>query len=127
MSPRTRISAATERPDSSRKTRPTCAESMPAGASKSSSATATGLIGEAGKRAYLDRPADRLAHLRRPAERGVEVLGIDHVEAREVLLRLREGAVGREHVPAGGPDHGRGLGPVQAGGGDPPPPPAHLL
>src|ERR671919_166069 len=110
MSPRTRISAATDRPDSSRKIRPTRAASMTAGASTSPrSATTTGLVAETGERAHLDRPADGLAHLRRPAERAVEVLGVDHVEAGKMLLRLRERTVGGEHVPPGDPDHGRRL------------------
>src|SRR5215218_8570216 len=128
MSPRTRISAATERPDSSRKIRPTRAASMTARASTSPpSATTTGLVGETGERAHLDRPADRLAHLRRPAERGVEVFRVDHVEAGEVFLRLRERAVGGERLAAGDPDHGRRLGSMQAGGEDPRPALAHLL
>src|SRR5919197_1839974 len=128
MSPRTRISAATERPDSSRKIRPICAASMTAeGSTSPPSATTTGLIGETGERAHLDRPANCLAHLRRPAERGVEILGVDHVEAGEVLLRLCERAVGGQHFATSDPDHGRRLGPVQAGGEDPRSPVAHLL
>src|SRR5215216_6063638 len=102
MSPRTRISAATERPHSSRKIRPTRAASMaPGGSMPPPSATATRLVGEAGERAHLDRPADRLAHLRRPAERGVEVFFVEHVEAGEVRLRLGEGAVGGQWLAAG--------------------------
>src|SRR4051794_16404252 len=106
MSPRTRISAATERPDSSRKIRPTRPASTTTGAPTSPRSATTGLAGEAGERAHLDRPADHLAHPRRPAERGVEVFGVEHVEAGEVCLRLGEGAVGGQGLAAGDPDHG---------------------
>src|SRR5687768_4549625 len=99
MSPSTRISVAMQRPDSSRKIRPTCAAWM-----RVASATTAGLVGEAREGPHLDRPADRVAHLRGPAERRVEVVGIDHVEAGEVLLRLDERPVRRQRLAAGDPD-----------------------
>src|SRR5438270_9710687 len=92
MSPKTRMSDATDRPDSSRKIRPTSASSTPC--------TASGL-GHVAERADLDRLRDACGGLRRPGERSVEVRGLDDVEAAEVLLRLREGTVGGQHLTAG--------------------------
>src|SRR5438093_6757841 len=92
MSPKTRIRAATDRPDSSRKIRPTSASSSFRAAS-STSPTLSGL-GYVSERADLDRLRDCCGGLRRPSERGVEVFGLDDVEAAQVFLRLRKGAVG---------------------------------
>src|SRR5204862_4729246 len=71
MSPKMRISVATERPDSSRKIRPTSA----------ASASANGLPRHSGKWAYLDGAVDRLGDLGRPTKSGIEVRRLDHVEA----------------------------------------------
>jgi hypothetical protein len=57
---------------------------------------------------------DRGGDLRGPAERGVEVLGLDDVEAGEVLLRLGEVAVGGQHLAVRHADHYRSVGLVQA-------------
>src|SRR5712691_3796682 len=98
MSPKTRIRAATDRPDSSRKIRPTAAPSSLGAASMSCSPSGLGYMSE---RADLDRLRDCRGGLRRPSERGVEVFGLDDVEAAEVFLRLREGTVGGQHLAVG--------------------------
>ena len=67
-------------------------------ASTSRSRQASGIVPE---RADLDRAADRRGGLRRPDERGVEILGLDDVEAAQVFLRLREGPVGGQHLAVG--------------------------
>src|SRR6266545_3284307 len=115
MSPKTRIRAATDRPDSSRKIRPTSASSSLAAASRSR--TLSGLCGAEGT--DLDRLPDGGGGLRRPGERGVEVLGLDDVEAAEVFLRLREGAVGGQYLAGGHAHHGGGVGFVQGAAADP--------
>src|SRR6266536_5397898 len=61
------------------------------------------------ERTDLDRLPDGGGGLRRPGERSIEVLGLDDVEAAEVFLRLREGAVGGQHLAAGHA-HDRGSG-----------------
>src|SRR6266568_3892115 len=91
MSPKTRIRAATDRPDSSRKIRPTLAPSSFRAVSTSPTLSGLGYVSE---RADLDRLRDGGGGLRRPGERGVEVLGLDDVEAAQVFLRLRKRAVG---------------------------------
>src|SRR5918995_733273 len=96
MSPKTRIRLATACPDSSRKIRPTSASSS--AAERSRALSAHRLIREPRERAHLDGGVDRGGDLRGPSERGVEVLGLDDVEAGEVLLRLGEGAVRRQHL-----------------------------
>src|SRR2546428_7794953 len=116
MSPKTRIRAATDRPDSSRKIRPTSAPSSLGPASMSCSLSGLGYVSE---RADLDRLRDGGGGLRRPGEGGVEVLGLDDVEAAEVFLRLREGAVGGQHLAVGHAHDGGGVGFVQAAGEDP--------
>src|SRR5688500_4851540 len=72
MSPKTRISVATDRPESSRKIRPTSASST------------FGLNAltrvDAGKRTDFDRDLDDARDLRCPRERRVEILGPDDVE-----------------------------------------------
>src|ERR671918_2507744 len=115
MSPKTRIRAATDRPDSSRKIRPTSPSSSLGAASPSR--TPSGLRGR--KRTDLDRPPDGGGGLRRPGERRVEVLGLDDVEPAEVFLRFCEGAVGGQHIAAGHAHDGGGVGLVQAGAEDP--------
>src|SRR2546428_4782584 len=77
-SPKTRIRAATDRPDSSRKIRPTSAPSSLSAASMSCSLSGPGYVSE---RADLDRLRDCCGGLRCPGERGVEVLGVDDVKA----------------------------------------------
>src|SRR6059036_3232952 len=91
MSPKTRIRAATDRPDSSRKIRPTSASSSFCAAARSPTLSGLGYMSE---RADLDRLRDCCGGLRCPSERGVEVFGLDDVEAAEMFLRLRKGAVG---------------------------------
>src|SRR3989442_15813162 len=98
MSPKTRIRAATDRPDSSRKIRPTSAPSSLGAASPSRTLSGLGYVSE---RADLDRLRDCCGGLRRPSERGVEVVGLDDVEAAQVFLRLRKRAVGGQHLVLG--------------------------
>src|SRR5712691_5106361 len=98
MSPKTRIRAATDRPDSSRKIRPTSASSSFRAASTSPTLSGLGYVSE---RADLDWLRDCCGGLRRPGERGVEVFGLDDVEAAQVFLRLREGTVGGQHLAVG--------------------------
>src|SRR5213595_1231256 len=71
------------------------------------------------ERTDLDRLHDAGGRLRSPADRSVEVVGLDDVEAAEVFLRLREGAVGGQHLAVGHAHHGGGVGFVQAAGEDP--------
>src|SRR5881409_411350 len=98
MSPKTRIRAATDRPDSSRKIRPTSASSSFRAASTLPTLSGLGYVSE---RADLDRLRDCCGGLRRPSERGVEVFGLDDVEAAQVFLRLRKWAVGGQHLVVG--------------------------
>src|SRR6266511_2753416 len=115
MSPKTPIRASTERPDSSRKIRPTSAASSLAEAS--TSRTASGR--KVPERTDLDRRVDRSGDLRRPGERGVEIFGLDDVEAAEVFLRLRKRAVGGQHLAVGHAHDGGGVGFVQTAGEEP--------
>src|SRR5215211_4513009 len=108
MSPKARIRAASDRPDSSRKIRPTSALSSLMAALPSP--TPSGL--EARERTDLDRHLDGPGDLRRPTKRGIQVLGLDDVEATQVLLGLHEGAVGGQHLAVGHPHHGGGGGVV---------------
>src|SRR5215471_21155902 len=109
MSSKARIRAATDRPDSSRKIRPTAVASIIWAPSAR----------DIRERPDLDRHPDGPGDLRRPGERGVQVLGLDDVEAAEVLLRLDEGTVGGEYLAAGDAHDGGGVGLVQAAGEDP--------
>src|SRR6266516_2499069 len=109
MSPKIRIRVATDRPDSSRKTRPTSASSTLGAAS--TLRTLSGLCCAEG--AHLDRLPDGGGRLRRPGERSVEVVGLDDVEAAQVFLRLSEGAVGGQHLALGDAHNGGGVGSVQ--------------
>src|SRR6266571_8526232 len=124
MSPKTRIRAATDRPDSWRKIRPTSAS--PSLGAACTSPTRSGL-GFAPEGADLDRLPDRGGGLRRPGERSVEIGGLDDVEAAEVFLRLREGAVGGQYLAAGHAHDGGGVGFGQAAGEDPGAGRLHLL
>src|SRR6266542_10642 len=123
MSPKTRIRAATDRPDSSRKIRPTSAWSSLGAASPSRTSSGLGCP----ERTDLDWLPDRGGGLRRPGERRVEVLGLDDVEAAEVFLQLHEGAVGGHHLAAGDAHHGGGVGLVQGAAEDPGARRLHLL
>src|SRR5215472_18457857 len=96
ISPKRRIRVATQRPYSARKTRSISAGDGPG-------SLAGGVILE---RADLDRGAARPGGLRGPGERRVEVGGLDHPEAAEVFLGLRERAVDREDLTALYADHG---------------------
>src|SRR6266540_2915495 len=124
MSPKTRIRAATDRPDSSRKIRPTACSSSLGAASISCSLSGLGHVAE---RADLDRLRDCCGGLRCPGERGVEVLGLDDVEAAEVFLRLREGAVGGQYLAVGHAHDGGRIGLVQGAAEDPGARRLHLL
>src|SRR6266511_1278229 len=116
MSPKIRIRAATDRPDSSRKIRPISASSSLSAASTSRMLSGLGHFPE---RTDLDRRVDDISDLRRPGERGVEVLGLDDVEAAEVFLRLREWAVGGQHLALGHAHDSGCVGFVQAPAEDP--------
>src|SRR5436190_9357588 len=110
MSPKARIRAAIDRPDSSRKIRPAAAASNREMALMSSSLSGLGYMSEG---ADLDRLRDRGAGLRRPREGGVEVVGLDDVEAAQMFLRFGEGAVGGQYVAVGDAHDRRGFGFVQ--------------
>src|SRR3989440_6155491 len=116
MSPRTRIRAATDRPDSSRKIRPTSASSSFRAAATSPTLSCLGYVSE---RADLDRLRDGGGGLRRPGERGVEVVGLDDVEAAQVFLRLSEGAVGGQQLALGDAHDGGGVGFVEGAAEEP--------
>jgi hypothetical protein len=79
------------------------------------------------ERTDLDRLLNGGGGLGRPGERSVKVLGLDEVEAAEVLLRLREGAVGGEHLAVGDAHDGGGVGSVQGAAEDPGAGRLHLL
>src|SRR5258706_14231809 len=93
MSPKTRIRAATDRPDSARKIRPIADSSRFGAVSPSCTLSGLGVILRLGKavesgsvrrtgvreRTDLYRRLNGSAHLRGPGERGVEVLGLDDV------------------------------------------------
>src|SRR6266508_5581838 len=116
MSPKARMRAATDRPDSSRKIQPISASSSLGAASGSRTLSGVGVIPE---RTDLDRLPGGGGRLRRPGERSVEILRLDGVEAAEMLLRLRERAVGRQHLAIRHPHNSGGVGPVQGAGEDP--------
>src|SRR6266516_2871381 len=124
MSPKTRIRAATDRPDSSRKIRPTSASSSFRAAATSPTLSGLGYVSE---RADLDRLRDCCGGLRRPGERGVEVFGLDDVEAAEVFLRFRKGAVGGQHLVVGHAHDRGGVGFVQGAAEEPGACRLHLL
>src|SRR5438093_5736343 len=115
MSPKMRIRAATDRPDSSRKTRPTSASSSVGAASTSPTLSGVGLP----EGTDLDPLHDDGGGLRRPSECSVEVLGLDDVEAAEMFLRLREGAVGGQYLALRYAHDGGGVGFVQSAAEDP--------
>src|SRR5207244_1067094 len=124
MSPKARIKAAIDRPDSSRKIRPTAASSNREMAFMSSSLSGLGYVSEW---ADLDRLRDCGAGLRRPGEGGVEVVGLDDVEAAQMFLRFGEGAVGGQHVAVGHAHDRCGLGFVQGAAKEPGALRLHLL
>src|SRR5450756_348010 len=116
MSPKTRIRAATDRPDSSRKIRPISASPGPGAAPVPPMPSGPGLVLE---RADLDRCPDDGAGLGRPGERRIEILSGDDVEAAEVFPRLSERPVGRQHLAAGHAHDGGGAVLVQPAAEDP--------
>src|SRR5438874_342360 len=116
MSAKARIRAAIDRPDSSRKIRPTAASSSREMALMSSSLSGLGYVSEG---ADLDRLRDCGAGLRRPGEGGVEAVGLDDVEAAQMFLRLGEGAVGGQHLAVGHAHDRCGLGFVQGAAKEP--------
>src|SRR5438105_126955 len=124
MSPKTRIRTATDRPDSSRKIRPTSAPLSLGAASMACSLSGLGYVSE---RADLDRLRDGSGGLRGPGERRVEVLGLDDVEAAQVFLRLRKGAVGGQHLAVGHAHDRCGIGFVQGAAEEPSAGRLHLL
>src|SRR5205823_1085438 len=67
------------------------------------------------------------AGLRRPGEGGVEVVGLDDVEAAQMFLRLGEGAVGGQYVTVGHAYDRCGLGFVQGAAKEPGAVRLHLL
>src|SRR2546429_579550 len=110
MSPKARMRDATDLPYSSRKIRlttvsPTGNAALPFGGPSAPNIH---------KGPYFDRPLDRLADLRRPGKRGVEIVGLDDVEASEVFLRFRKRTIGGEHLTVGNPHDGGGIGFVKA-------------
>src|SRR5215218_3216784 len=124
MSAKTRIRAATDRPDSSRKIRPTAASSSSGAAATSRPLSGPGCIRE---RTDLDWRLDGSGDLRRPGKRVVEVLGLDDVEAAEVFLRLREGAIGGQHLALRHAHDGGRIGFVETAGEHPGAGRLHLL
>src|SRR5436190_3243236 len=124
MSPKARIRAAIDRPDSSRKIRPTAASSNREMVLMSSSLSGLGYVSEG---ADLDRLRDCGAGLRRPREGGVEVVGLDDVEAAQMFLRFGEGAVGGQYVTVGHAYDRCGLGFVQGAAKEPGAVRLHLL
>src|SRR5215204_3623404 len=109
-SPNIPVRAATDRPDSSRRIRPIAALSLVT-ASWSAAGRSGRHLGREG--AHLDGGPDEGRHLRCPDQRAVQVVGLDEVEASEVILGLGERAVGGHHAVPGGPHHRRGRRVVQ--------------
>src|SRR2546421_6793195 len=124
MSPKARTTAAIDRPDSSRKIWPTARSSSLGTESMSCSLSGLGYVSE---RPDLDRLRDCCAGLRGPGERCVEVVGLDDVEAAEVLLRLRERAVGGQHLAVGHAHDRCGVDVVQSAAEQPSAGRLHLL
>src|SRR5713226_4824154 len=124
MSPKARTRAAIDRPDSSRKIWPTAASSSLGTASMSCSVSALRYVSE---RPDLDRLRDCCGGLRRPGERCVEVVGLDDVKAAKVFLRLREWAVGGQHLAVGHAHDRCGVGFVQGAAEKPSACRLHLL
>src|SRR6266576_1546166 len=114
MSPKARMRDATDRPYSSRKIRLTTVSSTGTAARPFGRLSAPNIH----KGPNFDRPLDRLGDLGRPGKRGVEIIGLDDVEASEVFFRFRKGTVGREHLTVGNPHDGGGIGFVKADGED---------
>src|SRR5437763_6236613 len=98
MSPKTRIRAARERPNSSRKIRSILAASSCGAESRSPTSLGAGHLEEGPD---LDRPSDTRRRFLRPRERLVDVACVDDVETTEMLFRLGERPVGRQHLPIG--------------------------
>src|SRR6266852_4357974 len=134
--PKTRIRAATDRPYSSRKTRPIVASSTPVGASPAPSTPfpsptdrsvmRSGLLGVP-EGADLDRHADDRARFGRPAQSGIKIVSLDDVEAGQVLLRLHERTVRRQRFARRHPDHRGHVRLGQTTGEQPGPGRLHLL
>src|SRR5439155_6229647 len=124
MSPKARTRAAIDRPDSSRKIWPTAGSSSRGTESMSCSVSGLGYVSE---RPDLDRLRHCCGGLRRPGERCVEVIGLDDVEAAEVFLRLREWAVGGQHLAVGDAHDRCGVGFVQGAAEEPSACRLHLL
>src|SRR5207247_5591718 len=110
MSPKARMRDATDLPYSSRKIRLTTVSSTGSAALPFAWLSAPNIH----KGPYFDRPLDRLGDFRRPGKRGVEIVGLDDVEATEVLLRFHKRTVGGEHLTVGHPHDGRSIGFVKA-------------
>src|SRR5690606_27120598 len=94
ISPRTRVSTATARPYSSRKTRPMSAVEGPVIEVCTSSGAGSERQGP-----HLDGQCGGVGETARPLQRLVEVGHVDHVEATEMLLALDVRTVGRHRVP----------------------------
>src|SRR3989475_8930264 len=78
------------------------------------------------ERPHLDREGDRPRELATPLERGVEIGCVDDAEPADVLLALRVGAVGYEHLAGLEPKDRRRACRVQAAVEDPGPGRLHL-
>src|SRR5918992_1443466 len=105
MSPKARTSAASERPDSSRKIPP-----MPSAVSRGSLTTTHGPSDLAlAKRPNLDGLPHACGGLRGPFERGVQVVGLKNVEAGQVLLGFDKGPIGGDRVSLGVTNDRRGF------------------
>src|SRR5712691_10284963 len=116
MSPKTLIRAATDRPASARKIRPTSAAPGRDAAPVAGTPSGSGLVPE---RADLDRSPDDGTGLGRPDECCIKILSGDDVEATEVFPRLRERPVDRQHLAAGHAHDGGGARVVQPAAEDP--------
>src|SRR5512132_1932691 len=114
-SPSTRISEAVARPDSCRNRRSTSSGEASLGSRFLDQVP--GFV-EDHHRADLDRPELGARDLRRPFDRLVEVLAVEHVEAAQLLLGLGEGPVGDLALAVAHAHGGRGLSGVEALAGD---------
>src|SRR3954451_15191281 len=108
-----RIRVASDRPDSARKTWPIWTSST--SLTTCTRASARSRPARVPQGANLDRHPDDRGRLRRPGQRGVEVVGLDEVEPAQVLLRLDERPVRRQHLTTGYPHDSGGVRLGQAG------------
>src|SRR3984885_109356 len=133
MSPKTRTRVATARPELSRKTRatalpsatrpgggaPPAADSVPYVMCSAPSGRRLPGLRHVLERPDLDRAATRLGATGGDGERDIEVGGLDHPEAADLLLALGERAVGSDDLAALRTDDRGGVRREQAAGEDP--------